>query len=293
MVRYFPPLFIIPATFLLCSVPVHGRALDSREITGGGHGIKFFLRSWYGIAFVIALIATIFLGYLFIVSIQSFFRHLNKDPTHLFSQQPVGEASTGQLFCTLLVLSLFLLTAYFPLFMAFIIIPRHKGEARPGATSSSLTYMAIDLGYALAAGALLALVSHRRYLHFGREEGTSLWKKVLDLAIIGFVITFITIRTPLAALPSTFEPQSKTALNVVWAMDHLRLAFYSLATIDIFVSAAFLWQRLKAAGIYDQVFKFLLYRKRSLTSMGGYLGNFQSVFQGLGLLHSPCNFQYH
>jgi hypothetical protein len=201
---------------------------------------------------VIALIATIFFGYLFIVSIQTFFKHLNKDPHHLFSHQPVGAASTGQLFCTLLVLGLFFLTAYFPLFMAFITIPRHKGEERPGATSSSLTYMAIDLGYALTAGALLALVSHRRYLHFGQEEGTLSWKKGLDIAIIGFIITFIAIRTLLAALPSTFEHQSKTALNVVWAMDDLRVAFYSLAIIDIFVSAACLWRRLKAAGIYDQ-----------------------------------------
>jgi len=266
MARHLPPLSTITAVFLLFTVLVHGRRGGSGDgSTSGGTSdgtssgtssgpSLHFPPGWDGAAFVIAIIATIFLGCLSIVSIQAFFMYLNKDPPHLFSQQPVvGEANTGQLFCTLVVLSLFSLTAYFPLFMVFI-LRDGAGEHIP----RTLTYMVIYLGHAFAAGALLALVSHRRHLHFGRE-GTSLWKKGLDLAIIGFMITFIVIWTLslLAALPYKRRSQ---ALDVVEAMEHLRVAFYCLATIDIFVSAAFLWRRLKAAGICDQAISDLCFR---------------------------------
>jgi len=247
MVQHIPPLSIITAVFFLCGAPVHGQP----STTPWGQPIMTYyspLSYWDWVEFGIALVATIFLGCLFIVSIQTFFMHLNKNPPHLFSQQPVGEARTGQLFCTLVVLSLSFLTAYFPLHMAFNILRRDKAMAGP--IPIALTDMTIYLGNALAAGALLALVSYRRHLHFRQEEGTLLWKKGLDLAIIGFMITFIAIWTPLAALSFDYYSQ---AFNVKEAMEHLRVAFYYLAVMDIFVSAAFLWRRLEADGINDQV----------------------------------------
>jgi len=250
MARHLPPLSAITAVFLLFTVPVQGR----RGGSGGGTVSLHFPTGWDGAAFVIAIIATIFLACIFIVSIQTFFMHLNKNPHHLFSQQqPVGKANTGQLFCTLVVLSLTLLTAYFPLFIVFI-----RPDPSGGLLPYALTYMAIYSSHAFAAGALLALVSHRRHLHFG-QEGTSLWKKGLDIAIIGFMITFIIIWTSLAALFSTYNHRSQ-ALDAMEAMEHLRVAFYYLATVDIFVSAAFLWRRLKADGIYDQAISNLCFR---------------------------------
>jgi hypothetical protein len=244
--------------FLLSSVPVQGRVtLQSRASKGSKIITEFFLNivtQWLWTAFGIAIIATIFLGILFIFSIKAFYMHRKKRSHNLFSKKPVGDARTGQVFCTLVVLSLFFLTAYFPMFMVFIVLPSQNDNIVFPYFTIVLTDMVINLGTALAAGALLALVSHRRYLHFGKEK-KMLWKKILDLAIVAFMIIFIAIWTVLHCLPSTYESTSNTALKVGEAMGHLNLAFYTLAIINIFASTAFLWRKLRKARIHDQVRK--------------------------------------
>jgi len=81
-----------------------------------------------------------------------------------------------------------------------------------------------------------------------------LWKKALDISIVGFIITFIAIWAVICNVPFLFESDSQTPFNAIAAMVHLKVAFYSIATIDIFTSATFLWRRLKEAvmsGIFD------------------------------------------
>ena len=258
MVRLILLTSIATVVFLLSSVPVQGRvALQSRGLRGFTI-FTIFLEVITGLwaAFGIAIIATIFLGILLLFSIRAFCMHRIKQPHYLFSEEPVGDARTGQVFCTLVVLSLFLLTAYFPLFMTFIVIASQDSVTFPFFTNT-LTYMVIDLGDALAVGALLALISHRRYLHFGKEE-KMLWKKILDLAIVAFMIIFIIIWTVVYCLPSlSFEFNSNTVTisNVGAAMSHLITTFYALPIVDIFVSAEFLRRKLWEARIHDQVRK--------------------------------------
>lgn len=245
---------IATVVFLLSSVPVQGRVtLQSRASKGIAELFLNIVTQWLWTACGIAIIATIFLGILFIFSIKAFYMHRKKHPYNLFSREPVGDARTGQVFCTLVVLSLFFLTAYFPMFIVFIVLPSQKDSIIYPYFTIPLTYMAINLGNAFAAGALLALISHRRYLHFRRGE--MLWKRILDIAIVAFMMIFIAIWTVLYCLPSTYESTSNTALKVGQAMGHLNLAFFALAIVDIFVSTAFFWQKLRKARIHDQVRK--------------------------------------
>ena len=91
------------------------------------------------------------------------------------------------------------------MFMAFIIVPNQEDDLNCPISAMefpvSFIYMGINFGYALSAGAVLAFINHRRSLHFGREEGMSLWKKALDLAIIGFMTNFIAIWTVTCSVP--------------------------------------------------------------------------------------------
>ena len=266
MVRPILLTSIAPIVFLLSGVPVQGGdALQSRKIT-----IFLDLTTWLWAAFSIAIIAIIFHAFLLIASIKAFFMHLNKHPSYLFSKEPVGDARTGLVFCTLVVLTVLLSTTYFPLLMVFVIVPTQNDDTSIPFFAPTLTYMVINLSEALGVGALLTLVSHRRYLHFGKEE-KMLWKKILDLAIVAFMIIFLIIWTVVYCLPSIyfdsisgnffgtifFGPGSRTLaiLNLGAASSHLVVVFYSLAIIDVFVSAEFLRRKLKEARIHDQVRK--------------------------------------
>ncbi|KIM38449.1 hypothetical protein M413DRAFT_30000 [Hebeloma cylindrosporum] len=259
---------IATVAFLLYGIPVHGRATlyfraSSEDELTGPRVISVLLNviTWLWAAFAIAIILTIFLGILLIFSIRAFFMHRRKQPHHLFSKEPLGDARTGQIFCTLVVLGVFLLTAYFPLFMAFVVIPfQVDGVSFPSSTGA-LTYMALDLGQTLAIGALMALVNHRRHLHFGKEELRKLWwKKILDISLVTFMIIFIAIRTVLFSLPSTYEPTSITKRKVGEATFHLTVTFYALGILDIFTSGALLWRRLSEARIHDQAIFNLCFR---------------------------------
>ena len=265
MVRPILLTSIAPIVFLLSGVPVQGGvALQSRKIT-----IFLNLTTWLWAAFSVAVIAIIFHVVLLIFSIKAFFMHLNKHPSYLFSKEPVGDARTGLVFCTLVVLSVLLSTAYFPLLMAFVIVPTQNDDTSIPFFAPTLTYMVINLSEALCVGALLTLVNHRRYLHFGKEE-KMLWKKILDFTIVAFMIIFLIIWTVVYCLPSIFNndisgflfgipfgPDSHTVeiLNLGAAASHVETGFYALAIIDIFVSAEFLRRKLREARIHDQVRK--------------------------------------
>lgn len=210
MVSPIPLRSIATVVFLLSGVPVQGRVALQSRASKGNIVVSIFLQviTWLWAAFGIAIIATIFLGILFIFSIKAFYMHRNKHPRNLFSKEPVGDARTGQVFCTLVVLSLFLLTAYFPMFMTFIVIPFQSDRTFPFFTAA-LTYMVINLGDTLAVGALLALISHRRYLHFGKEE-KMLREKILDLSIVAFMIILSSGLCCTASLLPTNPPPSQT-----------------------------------------------------------------------------------
>ena len=267
-----PLLFIVAVTVasLLHSVPAHGHevTLDPRGAgkTVGENVVTFFLQSWSWATIGIASISFVSLAYLFLLSIKAFFMHRNKQPHHLFPGEPVNstvtpgagayvDARTGQLFCTLTVLSVFFFLAFFPMFVVFVILPMQFDNLPIALTTMTspiaLTNMVSCLGGALGAGALLALISHRRCLHFGKAEGVQPWKRVLDLAIVGFMIIFTVIQTVLYSIPvwsiTTFE-----AMN---AMGHSYNALYALAVLDIFFSATFLRRRLNRNSIRDQVRK--------------------------------------
>lgn len=269
MAHRTPLLFIVTVT-IASSVPAHGHdvTLDPRGAgkTVGENVVTFFLQSWSWATIGIASISFLSLAYLLLLSTKAFFMHRNKQPHHLFSGEPVngtvtpgagvyGDARTGQLFCTLTVLSVFFFLAFFPMYIVFVILPMQFDNLPIVLTTMTspiaLTSMVSCLGGALGAGALLTLVSHRRCLHFGKAEGVQPWKRVLDLAIVGFMIIFTVIQTVLYSIPVW----SMTTFEAMNAMGHLYNAFYALAVLDIFFSAIFLRRRLNGKGIHDQVRK--------------------------------------
>lgn len=274
MAHRTPLLFIartVTIASLLHSVPVHGHdiTLDPRGAakTVGDNAVNFFLQSWSWATIGVASVSFVALAYLFFLSIKAFFMHGNKKPHHLFPGEPVnstvtpgagvyGDARTGQLFCTLTVLSAFFFLAFFPMFVVFVILPMQFDNLPIALTTMTsriaLTNMVSCLGGALGAGALLALISHRRCLHFGKAEGMQPWKRVLDLVIVGFMIIFTVIQTVLYSIPVWSIFEARMTRN---AMGHLYNAFYALAVLDIFFSATFLRRRLNGNGIRDQVRK--------------------------------------
>jgi len=263
----------VTVTALLHSAPAHGHdvTLDPRGgviKTVGENVITFFLQlgSWLGATIGIAFISFVSLAYLFLLSIKAFFMHRNKKPHHLFSGELVnstvtpgvgfyGGARTGQLFCTLTVLSVFFSLAFFLMFVVFIILLMQFHNLPIYLTMMTfpiaLTSMVSCLGGALGAGALLALISHRRCHHLGKAKGMPPWKRVLDLAIIGFMIIFTVIQTVLYSIPVL----PATTFAVMNAMGHLYNALYALAVLDIFFSAIFSQQRLNRNNICNQVRK--------------------------------------
>jgi len=253
MVRRTPLISIATvnvASLLHNIIPVHGHevtlyARAGKDIGGkvGTNVItKFFLQSWVWAAIVVVSIAFLSLAFLFL---KAFFMHLNKHPRHLFPGEPDdtmsgiegnGDARMGQLFCTLTVLSLFFMMAYFPMFLVFTLLPLQYDNLPQAimTTTSPVAMMnsASGFGGALTTGALLALISHRHCLHFGRGKGMPLWKKAVDLAIVSFIIIFTVILTVLYGLLPTF--QSMMPINTLNAMAHLYNAFYAMAVLDIF-----------------------------------------------------------
>jgi hypothetical protein len=141
MAHRTPLLFIaraVTVASLLYSVPAHGHdvTLDPRGAakTVGDNVVTFFVQSWSWATIGVAGISFIALAYLFFLSIRAFFMHRNKKPHHLFPGELVnstvtpgagvyGDARTGQLFCTLTVLSVFFFLAFFPMFVVFVILP--------------------------------------------------------------------------------------------------------------------------------------------------------------------------
>ena len=157
------------------------------------------------------------------------------------------DAMTGQLFCTLTILGIFFLMLHYPMSMTFLILPQQLGNSFPDRLRKAplpvaLTGMAGNLGKALTADAFLALVSHRRFLHFGKEKGVQLLKNTLDIAIIGLMIVFTFAHMVLFGLPST--SQSAAAMKTMAAMDYLCIVFYVLAIINAFASSRSLRRRL-------------------------------------------------
>ena len=265
--------------FLLCSIPIHGHklALDPRDPKGelGSAILSALLESqWLLAAFVTAFFASILLLGLFYISIKAYFMHRNKRPSLLSSAQNRGDAQTGQLFCTLTVLGVFFSMAYFPMSIAFVILPAEIDIYLPERVKTlplALTGMTSNLGKALTAGAFLALVSHRRFLHFGKEGGLHLWKNALDITIVGLMVGFTLTHTIIFGFPST--SWSVAAIRVMAAMDYLCFAFYVLAIVDTFASARFLWRKLSSmepkkhdlVSIFRLLWKHLLI---SSTTMG-------------------------